>query len=227
ACSQIAACWIENRIVVGKWHVFEPRRRHFFVKRGPAAVVTLEAELPTKRTAIAFVERLSIFRVDQSQRHYHHRRVVSVGIVNIVVLECPSARFWMRIICCPITTYPHLLVNKPICGFLQRGMFRGHARFRQRNDVDRGVPDGRKTRLYAKILGIIDKQRREVSFCLGVNRVSFRITEGAQGDQTVEHRRKDRRQAITAFANAFEHPSLRFFKRAPTHWAKSKWTQKF
>src|SRR5207247_10962795 len=80
-CSQIAACWIENRIVVGKWHVFEPRRRHFFVKRGPAAVVTLEAELPTKRTAKDFVERLSVFRLDQVHRHSEHRSVVSLRMV--------------------------------------------------------------------------------------------------------------------------------------------------
>src|SRR5213596_4220737 len=46
ARGQIAASWIENRVVVRERHVFEPRRGNVFVESGPAAVAALKAELP-------------------------------------------------------------------------------------------------------------------------------------------------------------------------------------
>src|SRR6266699_6710518 len=56
ASGQIAASWIENRIVISERHVFEPRRRHVFVERGPAAIVALKTELPIKGAPKYFVE---------------------------------------------------------------------------------------------------------------------------------------------------------------------------
>src|SRR5204863_8231027 len=38
ARGQIAASWIENRVVVRERHVFEPRGRDIFIKRRPPAV---------------------------------------------------------------------------------------------------------------------------------------------------------------------------------------------
>ena len=43
---QIAAGRIENRVVIGKGHVFEPTVDHVLVEGGPAAIATLEAQLP-------------------------------------------------------------------------------------------------------------------------------------------------------------------------------------
>ena len=56
ARSQVAAGWIENCIVIGERHVFEPRCRHVFVKRSPAAIFTLEAHLPVECTVKDFIE---------------------------------------------------------------------------------------------------------------------------------------------------------------------------
>ena len=51
SCGQIAARRIKDRVVVGKWHVLQPAVDDILVKRGPAAIATLKAELPSKRAA--------------------------------------------------------------------------------------------------------------------------------------------------------------------------------
>src|SRR3954466_12902207 len=45
----------------------------------------------------------------------------------------------------------------------------------------------------------------------------FRITERAQRDQTIEHRRINRGEAVAPLTDSFQHPALRFFKRAFAH----------
>ena len=132
----------------------------------------------------------------------------------------------MRIIYCPITADLHLLINEPFGGFLQRGVFCGNTRFCQRDNIDCSVPDRRETGLYTKILGIVYEQPGEIFFGLGVNRIRFRIAQRTQRDQTIQHRRKHRREAIAALTNALEHPALGFFERAPPQRANPKRLQK-
>ena len=120
----------------------------------------------------------------------------------------------MRIIYRPITTDSHLLADEPISRLLQRGVFRRNAGFRQRDDVDRGVPNGGKTGLYAKIIGIVDKQSCEIFFRLRVNGISFRIAKSAQRDQTVQYRWKHRCETVATFANPLDHPPFGSLKRA-------------
>ena len=48
---------IEDRVVIGKRHVFEPLGCDVFVECGPAAVVALETELPIKRATKDCIER--------------------------------------------------------------------------------------------------------------------------------------------------------------------------
>ena len=123
ARGQIAARWIENRVVVGEGHVFQPRGCHVFIERGPAAILALETQLPSNCPAEQFIERLSILRTNQAQRHQDHCRVVGVRVVNVVVFECPAASFGMRVIHRPIATHPHFLVDQPFGCFLQCRVF--------------------------------------------------------------------------------------------------------
>ena len=133
----------------------------------------------------------------------------------------------MRIIHRPIATHPHFLFEQPISGLFQRSVLRGNPGFAQGDNVDRGIPDRRETRLNPKILWIIDKQAGKIFFRLGVNGIFSRITERAQCDQTVQHRRKDCREAIASLADALQHPALRFFKCAPAHRPKLQRMQEF
>src|SRR6516164_7471609 len=84
---QIAAGRVEDRIVIGKRHVFEPWRRHVFVKSGPAAIVALETKLPSKCATKDCIQRLWVCGPYRAQRHQHHRCVVGVWIMNVVVLK--------------------------------------------------------------------------------------------------------------------------------------------
>src|SRR5439155_24177554 len=56
ARGQITTSWIENRIVIGERHVFQPLGCHVFVERSPATILALETELPSNRAAKQFVE---------------------------------------------------------------------------------------------------------------------------------------------------------------------------
>ena len=92
-------------------------------------------------------------------------------------------------------------------------MLRGKARFSQRDDIDRRVPDGRETRLNAEILRIIDEESGEIPQRLFVERMFFRIIERAQGDDGVEHRRENRGEPVAPLPDALDHPAFRFFQR--------------
>src|SRR5262249_5461457 len=54
--SHVTAGGIENRIVIRKRHIFQPRSRHVLVEGRPAAIATLETELPPKRATKKFLE---------------------------------------------------------------------------------------------------------------------------------------------------------------------------
>src|ERR1041385_2490240 len=84
ACSQIAASRVEDRIVIGKGHVFEPWRRYILVKSGPAAIVALETKLPSNCATKHCIERLRVCGPYRTQRHQHHRCIVGVRIINVV-----------------------------------------------------------------------------------------------------------------------------------------------
>src|SRR5437016_5121691 len=71
ARGQIAASWIENRVVVRERHVFEPRGRDIFIKRRPPAVATLKTQLPIERAPKSTFQRSEERRVgkeDKSRR---------------------------------------------------------------------------------------------------------------------------------------------------------------
>src|SRR5260370_28679815 len=73
----------------------------------------------------------------------------------------------------------------------------------------------------------MDVELFEIYFRIGISWICFGIAERAQCNQTVQHSWIDRGEAVTAFANPFNHPALRFCERAPAHRAKTQWTQEF
>src|SRR5262249_61551398 len=64
ARSEIATSWIEDCVVIRKRHVLQPLGRYVFIKRSPAAIITLETELPPKRSTKEFIERLPVLRLN-------------------------------------------------------------------------------------------------------------------------------------------------------------------
>src|SRR5437588_11312919 len=95
----------------------------------------------------------------------------------------------MRIVHRPISADSHFFVDQPPCRSLQRGMFLRDTRFGERDEYDSWVPDGRKTRLYAEVLRIIDKQSATIFSRFSVKRILSRVAEDTQRNQAVEHRR--------------------------------------
>ena len=175
ARGQIAAGRIENRVVIGERHVFQPRRRHILIERGPAAIVDIGNSIASRaraRTIASSASRSS--RPHQTQRHQHHRGVVRVGIINVVVFERPSARFGMRIVHRPIAANAHFFLYQPVGGFLQSRMICRQSGFRERDDVDRRIPNRRKTRLNSKIFRVVDKEAFEIFRRFLINRIVLR-----------------------------------------------------
>ena len=150
-CDRRRACLRANGVVTSLSNAAQPPSRHW--------KLSCQASARSKD----FVERLSIVRLNQAQRHQHHRGVVRVRIINVVVFERPAARFGMRIVHRPIAAESELLCSTSHVGrFLQRRMFGGQAGFGQSDDVDRRVPNRRKAGLNAEIFRIIDEQSREI-----------------------------------------------------------------
>jgi hypothetical protein len=110
--------------MIGKGHVFQPRRHHILIERSPAAIAALKTQFPGQRAFEQRFNALPIFWLNEAQRHQHHCRVVHVRIINVVVLEGPSACFRMQIIYGPIAPDSHLFVDQPICRTSQRRVFR-------------------------------------------------------------------------------------------------------
>ena len=128
----------------------------------------------------------------------------------------------MRIIYRPVAADSHFLFDQPICGSLQRRMFRGETGLSQRNNIDRGIPNWRETRLDPEIGWVIYEQPGKIMGGFGVNWVRLGITERAQRDQGVEHCRKNCCEAITPLADSLDHPALRLFEGALPHRVKTK-----
>src|SRR6266571_9499944 len=200
--------------MICEWHIFEPRRRHVFIERSPAAIVALETKQPIDRPAEKAVERLSILRPNETKPHEHHGGVVHVWIINVVVLESPAARLPMRIVHGPVAANPHFLLDQPIGRLLQRWMLRRQTRLGQGDHIDGSVPNRREARLNPKIVRVVDKQTGKILRRLHVNRVRFRITERTQSDETIEHGGIYGRESVTPLANSLEHPTLRFLECA-------------
>src|SRR5207302_10961662 len=90
AGGQIAASWIENRVVIRERHIFQPRGGNIFIKRRPAAIAALEAELPAESAPKGPFQSPTVLRPNESQRHQHHRGVVNIGIINVVLSKGPA-----------------------------------------------------------------------------------------------------------------------------------------
>src|SRR5204862_6466916 len=69
ARSQIAAGRIQNRVVIGEGHIFQPAVDHVLVERGPSAVATLKAQLPSQSAFEQIFVGRFVFRTHEPQRH--------------------------------------------------------------------------------------------------------------------------------------------------------------
>src|SRR4030095_7392753 len=69
ARGQGAARWVENRFVIGKRHVSQPRRCDVLIKRSPTTIPALKTKLPIQRAAKDLIEHLRITWPDQPQSH--------------------------------------------------------------------------------------------------------------------------------------------------------------
>ena len=101
------------------------------------------------------------------------------------------------------------------------------SRFRERDDVDGRVPHRRKARLNSKIFRVVDKEAFEIFRRFLINRIVRGIAQRAQRDQTIQHRRKNSGETVTAFADALQHPTLRFLQCAFAHGTESKRMNQF
>src|SRR2546423_1320592 len=54
-----------------------------------------------------------------------------------------------------------------------------------------------------------------------------RITESAQSDERIQHRRENGREPVTPLADSLQHPALRFFERALPHRAPAEFRNDF
>ena len=113
----------------------------------------------------------------------------------------------------PVAADADFLRREPARGALDRLALGGHAAFAQRDEIDRGVPHGRETRLDAEVARVIDEQALEVALRLGVKRVVVFVAERFQRDERVQHRGKNRAEAVAALAHALGHPGLRAGER--------------
>src|SRR6059058_5132150 len=66
---QIAAGRIQNRVVIGEGHIFEPTVNHVLVEGSPPAIATLKAQLPGQSALEQIFVAVFIFRMNQAQRH--------------------------------------------------------------------------------------------------------------------------------------------------------------
>src|SRR5437764_10446876 len=99
-------------------------------------------------------------------------------IVNVIVLEGPATRFGVGIVLRPITPDTNLLARQPGSGLLQCGVFRRQPTLRQRDDIDRRIPNRRKTWLNSKIFWIVNEQSFEILLRFNESRLTVRVTEG-------------------------------------------------
>ena len=174
---QIAAGRIEDRVMIGKRHVLEPAVDDVLVERGPAAIAALKAELPGQRATKQILIALGVVRLHQAKRHQHHRRVIRVRVINVIVFKGPAARLWMRIVDHPIPADPHLLARQPLGRFLQRLMLGRNTALSQSDNVNRGVPDRSEARLNTEIVRIIHKQAFKILFRLSQYWMTLGVSE--------------------------------------------------
>lgn len=208
ACGEVAACGIEDGIVVCKRNVLEPSGVEVFVKGRPATIVALEGKEPLQSSAVNRLSRLRIRRRTVPERHEDHHGVVGVGIVFVRMLEGPAARLDSWVAGGPVPRETHFAGLKPRRSFLKRWVVSGHTGFSKGDGGDGCVPDRGETGLDAKVVGIVNEEASEIGLGFFDQRVILRVAQSVECHEAVEHRWKNRRESIATLAHALGHPLL-------------------
>ena len=101
-------------------------------------------------------------------------------------------------------------------------MFRGQTGFRQRDNVDRGVPNRRHARLDPEIFRIVDEQYGKIFCGFRIDWMILGVAERAQCNERIQHCGEHRRQSVAPFADPLQHPALSFFQSAFAHRAPAE-----
>ncbi len=151
---------------------------------------------------------LRVGMVDPTERQRADRRVIDVGVVDVVVLERPPARSQARAPHRPVARHvEYLSVEQPVGGAHQRRVVAVQAGVGQRQHRERGVPHRRLAGLQPHGLAILDGEPIEPGQARPDHRVIQRIALEMQRHQRVHPRRLDAAPAAVRLL-ALEHPSL-------------------
>ncbi len=186
--------------MVGERNVVQVVLRVFRLERTPAAVAALHADHPFARPRYGFAIDLGMRERRRAMHgHDHHRRVVDVRVVVVVVLECPTARPHIRTARNPVAAHVENLQRtqprEPALGGLL-GM--RLASFEQRVRHERGVPDRRQTRLAICFVILDDEQLVDRLASNRAIRVIGGITEHVVHHHRVRHGRENRAEPVFA-----------------------------
>jgi len=174
----------------------------------------LERQHPFQCALETFVALLAVIGRNFPQSEQDHRGVVDVRIPLVFKFKHPPARFdFGGILVLPIAAKTDFFRHDPFGRPLQRGMIARETRFVEANVDDGGVPDGGETGFDPDAVFILVLEFFQLVFGAEDERMVFRITEGLESNQRIEHRRKDSAEAIRAF-EAFNHPLFGFAQRA-------------
>ena len=115
----------------------------------------------------------------------------------------------------------HFFGEEPADGARPGGMSAGNLGVGQRNHRNRRVPDRRKARLHAHPIILSDVQIIELLHRPPHGGRIEVVIETSQRDDRIDHRRKNRPQAVGVFA-MLEHPPVRRADSRPRHAAGTR-----
>ena len=176
------------------------------VESSPASVAALHAFDPfaaaRDRHVIFVASRLTALPI---HRHHDHRGVIEIGVIGIVVLECPTARTRGRAFHSPVALevehLPRLQPVQALLGFRRRPF---STRFHQRVTGQRGVPHWRDAGLAIGLVFADHQKIVERSACGGARRIVRGFAQHFVHHHGVGHRRIDRTQAVIAVQSLFD-----------------------
>ncbi len=141
------------------------------------------------------------------ESHQHHRRVVAVGIVVVVVFKAPAARLRLDRFR-PVAGPVDLPVEQPVDGTRGRRVRFSQAGCRKSPQGDGGVPDRRFAGLNPAALFVVNNQVAELPPALPHLGAVVAMTQGVKRQQAPDDRRVDRPHAVAPL-RPFERPALR------------------
>ena len=159
-------------------------------------------------SSTAVVDALGIGMAGAAQGQRDHRGVVDVGVVDVRVLERPTAAGQVRPPHGPVAgDVGDLTVKQPLGRAHERRIAGLQAGVGQRDQRQRGVPHRRLARLQPSLLGLLDGERVEAVEAGAHHRMVERIPLQVKRHQRVHPRRLDPAPAAVGLL-ALDDPAL-------------------